>query len=75
MANNGSLGLALANPTNRSQTVAAALRVDGHTHMRPRGVVLVDGRAVQVDQMHLKLSQSLPPASAVIVRIDSFSIK
>ena len=30
---NGSLGLAVANPTNETVSVAAALRVDGHTHL------------------------------------------
>ena len=70
MAGNGSLGLALANPSNESQAVNVALRVDEHTHIRPRGVVLVDGIRNTVDQRHLTLSQSLPALSAVIVRID-----
>ena len=73
MASNGSLGVALANPSNESQAVNVSLRVDGHTHniIRPKGAVLVDrSRRYTVDESHLTLLRSLPALSAAIVRID-----
>lgn len=69
MASDGSLGLTLANPSNESQYVRAALRVDGHTHLAPGAQASVDGVRAQAGQTHLSVTKTMPPLSAAIVRI------
>ena len=69
MDNEGTLGLALANPTNETVSVAAALRVDGHTQLAARGHALVDGEPARVGETHLRLARTLQPLSACVVSV------
>ena len=70
MANDGSLGLALANPSsNATVSVTAKLRVDGHTHLTADGGALVDGVPVTVGPTHLEITKSMPPLSAAVVHV------
>lgn len=68
-ASQGSLGLALANPTNATVSVGAALRVDGHTHLLAGGRALIDGVPLKVGDTHLELTKTLQPYSACVVTV------
>ena len=69
MASDGSLGLVLANPSNETVALAAAVRVDGHTHLKASGRALVDGVSVPVGEKHLETARTMPPLSAAVIQI------
>jgi hypothetical protein len=65
----GSLGLALANPSTQTVSIAATLRIDGHTHLRAAGGTLVDGVEMHSTDTHLRVGKTLPPLSATVVEV------
>ena len=73
MAGDGSLGLALANPSNATVRVAAKLTVDGHTHLVEGGGVLVDGARATAGSGHLLVTKVMAPLSAAVARISARS--
>ena len=74
MAGDGSLGLALANPSNATVHVDAKLRVDGHTHLVEGGGVLVDGARAIAGSEHLLVTKVMAPLSAAVTRISARSL-
>ena len=71
----GNLGLALANPSTKMVTIAVALRVDGHSHLRAGSVALVDGVESVVDagDTHLRIIHTLEPLSATLMEVAPIS--
>jgi hypothetical protein len=69
MASDGSLGLAVANPSNGTTSFVAKVRIDGHTHLEPGREVMVDGERVAAGVAHLDVYKTLPPSGAALVRI------
>ena len=69
MASDGSLGLAVANPSNATASFVARVRIDGHTHLEPGREVMVDGERVAAGVTHLDVYKTLPPLSAALVHI------
>ena len=66
----GTLGLVLANPSNRTVAVSAALRAESHTNLMPGGRVQIDGaEIVEVGGAHLQITRTMPALSAAVVSI------
>ena len=71
-ASDGSLGLAIANPSGIAVSAIAKLRVDGHTLLEEGGETMVDGVLAVVGATHLTIPKYLPPLSAALIRISKW---
>jgi hypothetical protein len=69
-SSDGTLGLVLASPSDETVYVAAAIRVDKHTHLEISGWAEVDGEhIVAVGDTHLEVTKLMPPLNAAVISI------